>query len=55
VGTYTNWTYMLQRSTDLMTWSNVPPCVSGNGGVFILSDTNAPVTHAFYRVSATQP
>ena len=53
--TYLNWNYMLQRSTNLLSWSTVSPCVSGNGDVSTLSDSNAPTTGAFYRVVASQP
>ncbi len=54
-GTYVNWNYMLQRSTDFVTWSNVTGCVSGTGNTLTLCDTNAPVCKAFYRVVAAQP
>ena len=54
-GTYTNWTYMLERSTNLFTWSEISPCVSGSGQPLTFSDTSAPATQAFYRVKAIQP
>ena len=54
-GTYTNWNYMLERSTNLFTWSDISPCVAGNGRVLAFCDTNAPTTEAFYRVHASQP
>jgi hypothetical protein len=52
---YVNWNYMLQRSTDLVTWQEVSPCVVGTGNVMTLSDTSAPGDKAFYRVVAAQP
>ncbi len=54
-GTYTNWLYTLERSTDLISWSDASASTNGNGNVVILSDTNAPVGKAFYRVRAGQP
>ncbi len=54
-GSYVNWSYMLERSTDLVSWKQVSRCVPGTGNVMTLSDTSAPVDKAFYRVSASQP
>ena len=53
-GTYANYLYTLERSTNLASWSDVPGSVTGTGGVLILWDTNAPAGKAFYRVRATQ-
>ncbi|HEX9047262.1 MAG TPA: hypothetical protein VF988_09570, partial [Verrucomicrobiae bacterium] len=50
--TFTNWTYTLQRSTDMVNWSDASAPVSGTGGTMTLSDTNAPSPQAFYRVRA---
>jgi hypothetical protein len=54
-GTYTGWTYTLERSTNLVSWSDVSASASGNGGVVTLTDTNPPADRAFYRVQANQP
>lgn len=53
-GTYTDWLYTLERSTNLISWSDVSTSVNGTGDILILSDTNAPVDRAFYRVRAGQ-
>jgi hypothetical protein len=55
LGTYTNWTYALVRSTNLVSWSSVSAGVSGSGNAITLCDSNAPAGQAFYRVSASQP
>jgi hypothetical protein len=52
---YSNWTYMLQRSTDLVNWQAVSPCVAGTGDIMTICDTSAPAGQAFYRVQAAQP
>ena len=54
-GTYTGWTYTLERSTDLISWSAVSASASGTGNILTLSDTNPPAARAFYRVQANQP
>jgi len=48
----TNWTYTLQRSTDLQTWSDAGT-TNGNGGTIQFED-NANGTTQFYRVEATR-
>jgi hypothetical protein len=53
--TYDNFHYTLQRSTNLMTWSDVTGAVQGTGGAITLSDTNAVTDNAYYRVRASQP
>ena len=53
--TYTNSHYALQRSTNILSWSEVTDPVAGNGGVVVLSDTNAVADKAFYRVRVDQP
>jgi hypothetical protein len=53
--TYDNFHYTLQRSTNLVTWSDVTDSVQGTGGALRLSDTNAVVDQAYYRVRANQP
>jgi hypothetical protein len=54
-GTYTGWNYTLQRSADLISWSDASASISGGGGTLAISDTNAPSSQAFYRVRAEQP
>jgi hypothetical protein len=54
-GTYLNWNYMLERSTNLVSWNCISPCVNGSGNVLTLCDTNAPASAAFYRVQANVP
>lgn len=53
--TYSNWVYTLQRSTDLVSWSDASASVGGGGDGMSFSDTNALVNRAFYRVRANQP
>ena len=53
-GTYTNWLYALERTTDFIVWSDVSTA-NGNGDILILSDANAPADKAFYRIRADQP
>jgi len=53
--TYSNWLYTLQRSTDLISWSDASAAVAGTGDLTSLSDTNAIRNQAFYRVRAQQP
>lgn len=48
-----NTTYQLQKSTDLVSWSNVGTPLAGNNGPVLMSDTLAGVK-AFYRVQWTQ-
>ena len=54
-GTYSNWLYALQRSTNLISWSDATASVAGSGDVMGLSDTNALANQAFYRIRAQQP
>jgi hypothetical protein len=53
--TYTNAHYTLQRSTDMVTWSDASDSVAGSGGPLTLPDTNAVTDKAFYRLRASQP
>jgi len=53
--TYSNWLYTLQRSTDLLSWSDASASVAGSGDVISLSDTNALANQAFFRIRAQQP
>jgi hypothetical protein len=47
-----HWTYRVQSSIDLETWSNALPDIPGTAGVVNWQDaTTAP--HKFYRISAT--
>ncbi len=54
-GTYTNWNYTLDRSTNLMAWKNITAAVSGTGDIMTLSDISPPAGKAFYRVRALAP
>lgn len=54
-GTYTGWNYTLQRSTDLISWSDASATTPGTGNLMTVSDTNAVGGQAFYRISAQQP
>jgi hypothetical protein len=51
----TNWLYTLERSTDLLSWSEASGAVPGVDSTLILQDTNAPADKAFYRVRAQRP
>lgn len=51
----TNWIYSLERSTDLISWTNVTSMTNGSAPVVALVDTNSPGQRAFYRVAATKP
>jgi hypothetical protein len=48
----TNWNYILEKSSDLETWSPLPPGLGGTGVLMTLQDTNAPRQSQYYRVSA---
>jgi hypothetical protein len=48
----TNWTYTVQRSSDLISWTPAVTGVAGTGAIIIWQDTNAPASRQFYRVSA---
>jgi len=48
----TNWTYTLERSSDLKSWTPVLPVVNGTGAALALQDTNPPAGTALYRVLA---
>ncbi len=50
-----NWLYMLERSTDFVSWTNASVTTGGNGTNLFLQDTNSPADKAFYRVRADRP
>jgi hypothetical protein len=52
--TRTNWTYTLQRSTDLKSWTLVSPAIPGINDILTLQDPDPPSTQAFYRILASQ-
>ena len=52
--TYSNWLYTLQRSTDLISWSDASAPVAGSGDEMSLFDTNALANQALYRIRAQQ-
>lgn len=51
----TNWLYTLERTSDFLSWSNVSASVFGQSGGLELSETNRPLSNAFYRVRAKRP
>jgi hypothetical protein len=51
----TNWLYTLERTANLVTWTNASLVTSGNGAMLTLSDTNSPAGQAFYRVKSNRP
>jgi hypothetical protein len=50
----TNWTYTVQRSSDLKTWSPVVTGLAGTGGNINWQDTSPPPSRDFYRVNAVR-
>jgi hypothetical protein len=48
----TNWTYTVQRSSDLKSWSPAVSGLAGTGGNIVWQDTNTAGSRQFYRVSA---
>ena len=46
------WSYVLQNSADLVTWSTDGPVVPGTGGTMVLQDTHSLQQQQFYRVAA---
>ncbi|HLX70836.1 MAG TPA: PEP-CTERM sorting domain-containing protein [Verrucomicrobiae bacterium] len=54
-GTYTGWDYTLERSTNLISWSDASDAAPGTGSLMTFSDTNALAGQAFYRVRAERP
>jgi hypothetical protein len=50
-----NWLYTLQRTTNFVSWNDVPVSIAGNGTNLFLPDTNRVVNRAFYRVRADRP
>jgi hypothetical protein len=51
----TNWTYVLERSADLVSWTVTSPVVFGNGDSLSLQDVDQPASKAFYRIRADRP
>jgi len=50
-----NWLYILERTADVQSWTNVSPATLGNATKLFLQDANPPAGKAFYRVSASRP
>jgi hypothetical protein len=50
-----NWLYLLQRSPDFQSWTNVSSTMSGSATNLVLPDTNPPADKAFYRINAQRP
>jgi hypothetical protein len=46
------WVYLLERSVDLNSWSELPGSTTGNGSIVQLTDPARPAGPAFYRVKA---
>jgi hypothetical protein len=51
----TNWLYVLERTVDFQSWTNVSAAIVGSGTNLLVQDTNPPAGRAFYRVKAEQP
>ena len=51
----TNWTYMLERSIDLQSWTDASSPTMGTGDVILIQDTNILTTSANYRLRAEKP
>ena len=52
---HTNWYYVLERSTNLISWSIASAPANGNGATLSLQDTNPVGAVAWYRVNALRP
>lgn len=50
-----SWFYVLERSENLETWTEITPLMPGTGQTAVLVDTNAPADAVFYRVGRRQP
>ncbi len=50
-----NWLFTLERSTNLISWTDASLPASGNRTNLFLQDTNAVSEKAFYRVRAARP
>ncbi len=50
--THTNWTYTLERTSDLKSWAPVSVTLRGTEDLMALQDTNSLPAQAFYRVRA---
>ena len=50
-----NWLYVLERTSDFQSWTNICPATPGNAASLFLQDASPPVGKAFYRVSASRP
>lgn len=53
--TCSNWVYSLERSTNLQDWTAVVSSVPGYGTNLVLSDPDALLDKAFYRIAAKHP
>jgi len=50
-----NWLYMLERTADFQSWTNVSPPTPGATGALALTDADPPAGKALYRVRAERP
>lgn len=51
----TNWSYVLERTSDFVSWTNASGTNAGTGTTLILQNTNATASRSFYRVKALRP
>jgi hypothetical protein len=51
----TNWSYVLERTGDFVSWTNASATNSGTAGAITLQDTNAISPRSFYRIKALRP
>jgi hypothetical protein len=51
----TNWIYTLQRTTNLLTWSDITTSNVIAGTAVTLTDPTPPANQAFYRMQAARP
>jgi hypothetical protein len=51
----TNWSYVLERTSDFASWTNASGTNIGTGATLTLQDTNAQALRSFYRVKSLLP
>jgi len=51
----TNWNYVLERSLNLQSWTNISAVTAGIGTNQFLEDTNVLTEKSFYRIRASRP
>ena len=50
-----NWLYVLERTSDFLSWTNIGSATPSIATNLVLPDTNPPPAKAYYRVSASRP